>query len=185
MTNIYCTLASHFISLRPHETDILTFCRYQSIKFFTDWYLAYECAILEVAFVNPSLITFVDTDKTSNFILGDMLNAFSASFAFLSVPGISALTFGIEETTANAPKALVTALLQALGASRAIWPTGITSSRVLQFGDLAGTLGSIDTDVSDMVNGDLEVLMTNVLSFVSFASTGAWSGGNAFHCPTL
>ena len=49
---------------------------------------------------------------------------------------------------------------------------------MIQIGNLAGTLGSIDSEVSDMINGGLELLMSDVPSFISFASTGAWSGGN-------
>ena len=131
----------------------------------------------------PSLITLVDPDKTSNFILGDVLTALSAGFAFLSVPAISAAAFGIEEATVAAAKALVTAIQQAPGVSKAIWPTGTTSSQVVQIGDLAQKLGDVDSEVSDMIDGGLELLMTDVPSFVRFASTGAWSGGNPYSLP--
>ena len=34
-----------------------------------------------------------------------------------------------------------------------------------------------------MINGGLELLMTDVPSFISFALTGVWSGGNAYSLP--
>ena len=111
------------------------------------------------------------------------MTALSAAFAFLSVPEISAVAFRIEETTVTAANALVTALQQAPGVGKAIWPTGTTSSQIVQIGDLAGTLGSIDSEVSDMINGSLELLMTDVPSFISFASTVAGSGGIAYSLP--
>ena len=54
---------------------------------------------------------------------------------------------------------------------------------MVQIGDLAQKLGDVASEVSDMINGGLELLMTDVPSFVSFASTGAWSGGYPYSLP--
>ena len=152
-------------------------------NFFTNWYLALNFASSQAALIIPSLITLVDPDQTSNFVLGDILTALTAGLAFLSVPEISAAAFDIEEATVTAAKSLIAGLQQAPGVAKAIWPTGTLSSQLVQIGDLAGTLGKVDSEVSDMINGGLELLMTDVPSFVSFASTGAWSEGTPYSLP--
>ena len=152
-------------------------------NFFTNWYLALNFASSQAALIIPSLITLVDPEKTTNFILGDILTALTAGLAFLAAPEISAVAFGIEEATVTAANALVIALQQAPGVAKAIWPTGTTSSQMVQIGDLAGKLASTDSEVSDMINEGLELLMTDVPSFINFASTGAWSGGNTYSLP--
>ena len=180
---LYHSPFSPFPSEHPFR-DILTFPRRPAINnFFTNWYLALHLASAQAALVIPALITLVDPDKSSNFILGDVLSALSAGLAFLSVPEISAAAFGIEEATVAAAKALVAAIQQAPGVSKAIWPSGTTSSQVVQIGDLAQKLGDVDSEVSDMINSGLELLMSDVPSFVSFASTGAWSGGDPYSLP--
>ena len=103
--------------------------------------------------------------------------------AFLSVPEISAVALGVEAATATAAKALVAGLQQAPGVGKAIWPSGTLSSQLVQIGDLAETLGKVDSQVGDMIDAGLQLLMSDVPSFVSFASTGAWSGGTPYSLP--
>ena len=78
-----------------------------------------------------SLVTLVDLDNRSDFVLGDLLTGLTAGFAFLSVPEITAAAFGIEEATATAAKALVAGLQQAPGVAKAIWPTGTLSLQLV------------------------------------------------------
>ena len=67
---------------------------------------------------------------------------------------------------------------------KAIWPTGTLSTQTVQIGDLATTLGQYDSDVGDMINEGMKLLMTDVPSFTQFASTGAWSSGTPFSLPS-
>ena len=177
---IHFILLEHDFSRERHTDQSQTAIN----NFFTNWYLALNFASSQAALIIPSLITLVDPDKTSNFVLGDVLTALTAGFAFLSVPEISAAAFGIEEATATAAKALVAGLQQAPGVAKAIWPTSTLSSQLVQMGDLAGKLGDLESDMGDMINAGLELLMADVPSFVSFASTGAWSGGTPYSLPT-
>ena len=176
---IYFTLHEHKFS-QGRPTDVLPAALN---NFSTNWYLALNFASSQAALIIPSLITLVDPDKTSSFVLGDVLTAFTAGFAFLSVPEISAVAFGIEEATVTAAKALIAGLQQAPGVGKAIWPTGTLSSQLVQMGDLAGTLGKLDSEVGDMINNGLQLLMSDVPSFVNFASTGSWSGGSPYSLP--
>ena len=53
----------------------------------------------------------------------------------------------------------------------------------MQIGDLASMLGQVDGQAGDMINAGLNLLMTDVPSFVKFASTGGWSGGTPYSLP--
>ena len=54
---------------------------------------------------------------------------------------------------------------------------------MVQIGDLAATLGQMGSDVGDMINHGLVFMMSDIPSFVNFASTCAWRGGTPCSLP--
>ena len=74
-------------------------------------------------------------------------------------------------------QALLVSLTQAPGLVKQLLPLASTASQVQEIGDLNALSGEDSSGLSTSYNNLLKTLMTDVPSFIAFASTGKWSGG--------
>ena len=68
--------------------------------------------------------------------------------------------------------------------AKAIWPEGTVDSQTVQIGNLDQALAGIDDQMSDMINAGLHEVMSDISSFLAFASTGHFSGSDTPSLPS-
>ena len=154
----------------------LTDSRIAINDFYTTWFEALAFASSQAATIIQSVINEIDPDKKTNMILHDILTALTVGLAVLGVPEIGVGLLGLEATTETIASTLLVCLQNAPGVAAAIWPTGTESSKNVQIGDLESELGNLVNETSQAINAGLQLLMSDMPSFVGFASTGAFSG---------
>jgi len=59
-----------------------------------------------------------------------------------------------------------------------MWPSGSESTKSIQIGDLDAKLIDLNNDLTQMLNNGLRVVMSDLDSFLGFASTGFFSSNN-------
>jgi len=118
---------------------------------------------------DQDLINELDPIQKTNFFLSDLLTALTASLAFIGAPEIGAVL-------SVAAKGVLDAVQQAPGVAKAIWPTGTEDSQPIQRGALDRGLSQINTNLTNAITNSLSAVMTDVLSFSQFASTGIFTG---------
>lgn len=122
---------------------------------------------------NQSLITELDPPKKTNFILGDLLTALTASLAFIGAPELGA-------AVSVATKAVLVGVQEAPGILKTIWPTGTKDSQSVQLGSLDMGLSQVDTNLTTAITTTLTTLMTDETSFSQFASNGMFTDPAAY-----
>lgn len=94
---------------------------------------------------------------------------------------------GIGEGVSAAAKAgvtvLVTALQQAPGVAKAIWPAGTDDSQTIQIANIDAELASVQANFTTGVVNALATVMSDVPSFIAFAQDGAFSGQDQVSLP--
>ncbi len=151
---------------------------------FNSWYTAIQFATTQAALAITPIINEIDPEKKSNFLLSDILSALTAGLALLGVPEVSAAIEATVSTTVTAVAHIVSVgIQQAPGVAKAIWPAGTASSQNIQIEDLDAELGKLDSDLSNRINSGLQEIMTDVPSFLAFASNGSFSGSNLHSLP--
>ena len=116
--------------------------------------------------------------------MSDILTALSFGLAFLAAPEAAAGVGSIQAATSTAGEAFLTGLQNAPAVGKAIWPTGTLDSQSIQIGALEDELNHVSTNLSNMVDAGLRLIMSDMPSFVAFASTGAFSGATSFSLPS-
>ena len=142
-------------------------------SFFTDWYQALQYATSQAALAVTPIITMIDPPSNTNMALNDVLTALTAGLAIIAAPEIGP---ELEGAASVAASAFSSAIQQAPGVAKAIWPSGTANSETVQIGDLQSKLGSVDSDLSDRLQSGLQMLMSDVGAFTGFASQGSFSG---------
>ena len=151
--------------------------------FFTTLYEALAHATTQAQSIIQSVVSEIDPKEATGFLLSDILTALSFGLAFIAAPEVAAGVQGIEATTAAAGEAFFTGLQNAPAVGKAIWPTGTLDSQSIQIGALENELSHVATNLSNMVDAGLRLIMSDMPSFVAFASTGAFSGSTSLSLP--
>lgn len=118
----------------------------------------------------------LDPPSSTNLVLHYLLTALTAGLALVAGPEVEAGVDGLLAGTITAGSALVKGLTQAPGVAQAIWPVGTDDSTTVQISNIATELSSSASKLSTRINNGLVLLMSDVPSFVGFASTGGFSG---------
>ncbi|KAI4200312.1 MAG: hypothetical protein LQ350_004060 [Teloschistes chrysophthalmus] len=141
-----------------------------------------EFATSQSALSIPSMITTLDPLKKTSSSLDNILTALTVGLAFLSLPSIGAL---VPATTSLLGTILVTSLQQAPPVAQAIFKTPDDSpDQLIQFGELASELSTLNTRVGEMLDRGLAVIMHDVTAFAAFATpSGAFSGPEILSLP--
>ncbi len=147
--------------------------------FFTSWNDALSGASLSALFVAQPLINTIDPLQKTLFALNDLLTALTASFAFIPAVGE-----GVSAAARAGLTVLETALQQAPGVMKEIWPSSTEDSKSIQIGDIDTELGKIQTNFTAGVVNALATVMSDVPSFIAFAQNGAFSGQDEVSLPS-
>ena len=124
------------------------------------------------------IINTVDPKQQANFDLNNLLTALTAGLAF--IPGIGE---GVSAAAKIGVTVLVTALQQAPGVAKAIWPAGSDDTQNIQLANIDTELASVQQKFTTGVVNALATVMSDVPSFIAFAQDGAFSGQDQVSLP--
>lgn len=149
-------------------------------SFFTNWYTAANNAAADAANIISAVVHLIDPPTQTNMVLSDVLTALTVGLALLGLPEVTGAIQGaqIAAEAKTAANVLNTAIQNAPGVAKAIWPAGTADSQTFQIGQLGANLQSIDTGISNTLESGLEMIMSDVPSFTGFASSGSFSGSS-------
>ncbi|KAI4237014.1 MAG: hypothetical protein LQ352_007963, partial [Teloschistes flavicans] len=141
-----------------------------------------EWATSQSALSIPQIIATLDPEKQTKSNLDTILTTLTAGLAFLSLPAVGAL---VPATTSAIGTVLVTALQQAPGVAQAIFqtPDDDATTQIVQMGDLASALGTLNSRLGAMLDAGLSTIMHDVSAFTAFASGGSFSGAETLSIP--
>ena len=74
-------------------------------------------------------------------------------------------------------------LQQAPGVAKAMWPSGTTDSKFFQISALDTQLSASVQQLTDIIDGALKLIMSDVPTFVNFADSGMFSGHESLSLP--
>ena len=78
---------------------------------------------------------------------------------------------------------MIISLQQAPGTAKALWPTGTQNSVDIQVGALESQLGNTSSQLADMINNAVQLLMSDVPNFVKWAEGGQYCNGTDISLP--
>ena len=131
-----------------------------------------------------ALINELDPIKAATFSLLTLLTALSAGLAFLGAPSIAVSVLGLSLFTRTAAQVLTISLQQAPSTAKALWPTGTQSSQSVQIANIQTELGNSTNQLAAMINSAVQLLMSDVPTFVKFCESGEWSGSESLSLPS-
>lgn len=152
--------------------------------FFTTYYTALGSAQSDSQTVVQGLINELDPIKPTKFDIITLLTALSVGLAFLGAPSIAVTVLGLSVLTRTAAQVLTISLQQAPSTAKALWPTGSQSSQSIQIGDVEAELGNGTNELAGMIDNALELLMSDVPTFIKFCESGDWSGSTSLSLPS-
>lgn len=106
------------------------------------------------------------------------MTALTAGLAF--IPGIGE---GVSAAAKAGVTVFVTALQQAPGVAKAIWPADTEDSQTIQLANIDAELASVQQNFTTGVVNALATVMSDVPSFIAFAQDGAFSGPDQVSLP--
>jgi len=113
-----------------------------------------------------------------------LLTVLSVALAFLGAPSIAVAVLGLSILTRTAAQVLTISLQQAPSTAKALWPSGTQSSQSIQIGHVETALGNSTNQLANMINNALELLMSDVPTFIKFCESGQWSGSTSLSLPS-
>ena len=134
--------------------------------------------------VVQALINTLDPIKPASFSLFNVLTALSVGLAFLGAPSIAVSVLGLSLLTRTAAQVLTISLQQAPSTAKALWPTGTQSSQSIQIANIESELGNSTNQLAAMINDAVQLLMSDVPTFVKFCESGEWSGMTSLSLPS-
>ena len=152
--------------------------------FFTTYYNALTAAQSDASTTIQGLINEVDPVKPTSFTLLSLLTALSVGLAFLGAPSIAVTVLGLSSLARSAAQGLIISLQQAPSTAKALWPTGTQNSQSVQIGNLEAELGNSTNQLAEMVNNAVQLLMSDVPTFVKFVESGQYSGTESLSLPS-
>ena len=91
---------------------------------------------------------------------------------------------GLSTIAKSAAQFLTISLQQAPSTAKALWPTGTQNSQSVQIGDLEAELGNSTNQLAEMINSAVQLLMSDVPTFVKFVESGQYSGTESLSLPS-
>lgn len=126
----------------------------------------------------------MDPIKPTTFNLLILLTALSVGLAFLGAPSIAVTVLGLSQIARSAAQVLTISLQQAPSTAKALWPTGTQNSQSIQIGNLEAELGNSTNQLAEMINNAVQLLMSDVPTFVKFVESGQYSGTESLSLPS-
>ena len=131
--------------------------------------MAYATSQAQLAIAG--IITDVDPDKKASGKLDDILTGLTLGLAFLAGPEFAE----VGQVVNAAAKALTVAIQNAPGAVKALWPEGTADTQTWQIGSLSDDLGNMDDEIRGRINAGLQLVETDVPTFLAFGKAGQFS----------
>lgn len=178
MKNIYGELMAAF------RWMVQLICKLAVNDFFTTYYSALGAAQADAQTVIQALVNELDPVKATHFNLLYLLTALSVALAFLGAPSIAVTVLGLSLVTRTAAQVFTISLQQAPSTAKALWPSGTQNSQNVQVGNIESELGNSTNQLAGMINDAVELLMSDVPTFVHFCETGMWSGSTSLSLPS-
>ena len=91
---------------------------------------------------------------------------------------------GLSTLARSAAQVLTISLQQAPSTAKALWPTGTQNSQSVQIGNLEAELGNSTNQLAEMINNAVQLLMSDVPTFVKFVESGQYSGTESLSLPS-
>ncbi len=91
---------------------------------------------------------------------------------------------GLSSLAKSAAQVLTISLQQAPSTAKALWPTGTQNSQSIQIGNLEAELGNSTNQLAEMINNAVQLLMSDVPTFVKFVESGQYSGTESLSLPS-
>lgn len=154
-------------------------------NFFTTYYEALVGAVGRTTLSITSIVNELDPNEPTGIPWADILSVITFGLAFLGAPtlAVTLIESSLTPTVKLVSQAFLISLQQAPGVTKALFPTGTESSKDIQIGDLQTDLGQASDQFSSMINRALELLMSDVPSFIYFVQSGKYSGDINFSLP--
>ena len=183
MRNIYGMLP-RAESTKSLSTSVLI-CRTVVNNFFTTYYEALIGATGRTTLAITSIVNVLDPNKPTGVPWASILSVVSFGLAFLGAPGLAVvlLESSLTSTVKLVSQAFLISLQQAPGVTKALFPQGTEDTKTVQIGDLQTDLGGAADQFSSMINRALELLMSDVPSFIYFVQSGKYSSDINFSLP--
>jgi len=145
--------------------------------------MALGAAQADAQTIIQALVNELDPVKPVSFNLLTLLTVLSVGLAFLGAPSIAVAVLGLSLLTRTAAQVLTISLQQAPSTAKALWPTGTQNSQNVQVGNIETELGNSTNQLAAMINNAVQLLMSDVPTFVHFCETGMWSGSSSLSLP--
>ena len=140
--------------------------------------------MLKTALLIQSIVLEIDRIQAKSPFAA-ILSALIAGIAFLGAPSIGAAVVEIGATSVKAAaNTAVVGLQQAPGLAKSMWPAGTTDSQLLQIGQVQSELVRLNNGVSQRLTSGLELLMSDVPTFLAFTGLGGFTGNVSFTIPS-
>jgi hypothetical protein len=152
--------------------------------FFTTYYTALGAAQADAQTVVQALVNDLDPVKPTTFNLFTLLTVLSVGLAFLGAPSIAVAVLGLSLVTRTAAQVLTISLQQAPSTAKALWPTGTQNSQNVQVGNIEMLLGNGTNQLAQMINSAVQLLMSDMPTFIKFCESGSWSGSTSLSLPS-
>ncbi|KAL8903620.1 MAG: hypothetical protein Q9207_003795 [Kuettlingeria erythrocarpa] len=165
--------------------EIYPYVRYtvKNIYAINNFFLTYYQSLYNAAGIVGNnieqMIQVVDVLVEPSFTLQAILLSLAVGLAFLGAPSFAASILGWQKRwLGGAVQAFIIGTQQAPNVGRALFPQGTDTSQRIQTADLHIQLTNITHQMSDMMDGGVRLLMTDITTFVNYAANGRYSGPN-------
>ena len=152
-------------------------------NFFTTYWSALQYAAGQAGLVIQPLVNELDPPAETPFPWLDIISVLAFGLAFLGAPSIAVGLLGLEIPTKYVAQGIVLSIANTPGLAKSFWPSGTADSKIVQIGELDKQLSNASQDMANMMNTAVELLMTDVPTFVAFAENGRFSGNQTMSLP--
>ena len=91
---------------------------------------------------------------------------------------------GLSTLARSTAQVFTISLQQAPSTAKALWPAGTQNSQSVQIGDLEAELGNSTNQLAEMINNAVQLLMSDMPTFVKFVESGQYSGAESLSLPS-
>ena len=151
-------------------------------NFFSTWYNALPYAEVQASLAITNIITELDPPVNASISLEEVLLAFSVGLAFLGAPEIAVAILSLASATRIAVQAFLISVQQAPSVGRALWPQGSNTENI-QIGALDSAISGIVGNLSQTIDNALQLVMSDMPTFVAFSAYGTFSGNSTPSLP--
>lgn len=156
-------------------------------QFFTTYFTALQYAVGPAALAISAIVNELNPPEPKNAGIPwfNILTALSFGLAFLGAPtfAVGILTATWAQEVKYLAQAFIISMQQTPGLAKALYPQGTDDSKQVQIAQLSTNLGGTVNQLSSMINHAVNLLMSDLPTFVTFAQSGKYSGMISYSIP--